>query len=146
MVDDAVIGFPHSIVVLDAEQRTGVDGMPVEQRDWANARETAYSGVLVQPLSSREAMATNAREVTSQWLLVSRPGLDLDIVVGNRVAWDGDVYDVVAKPEKWPALGGGVHHVEVVLQSAPPVPGAGSDTTEGHLAAGARAAAVRWTP
>jgi head-tail adaptor len=142
----ATRGFTETIVRLRAPQRTNSDGLPVVQRDWTDTSELTVIGVNVQPLSSREAVAGDARTVTTTLVLITRPRSDVDITVGDRILWQGRTLEVVAEPEKWPAPGGGVDHVEAILQSAPPWPGAGGDTTSGHTRAGAQTAAVGWRP
>lgn len=141
-------GFMETIVRQRAEHRTDRNGLPVVQRDWDNADELTVIGVAVQPLSSREAQASDARAVTTQWVLITRPRGDVDVARGDRVVWSGRTLEVIAEPERWPAVIGGVDHVEAVLQEAPPWPGAGGDTTDGHLQAGMQGAATGagWRP
>ena len=144
-----MLGFAQTVVRQRAVKRTNADGLPVEQRDWDNADEVTLSGLNVQPLGSRESMGSDVRTVISQWLLMNAPGAgDLDLLVGDRVVVDGRVMDLVAEPERWPALSGGIDHVEAILTVTPPGPGAGGDTTSGHIQAAATGAAVGrgWRP
>lgn len=142
----ATRGFPETIVRERAPQRANSDGLPVVQRDWTDVDELQVIGVSVQPLGSREGNRGDARTVTTNLVVVTRPRSDVDIAAGDRIRWNGRTFEVVAEPEKWPHPTGGVDHVEAVMQAAPPWPGAGGDTTDGHLSAGAQTAAAGWRP
>ena len=141
-------GFTETVTRLRASRRTDSNGLPVVQRDWATADDLEIIGVAVQPLTSRESTAVDARAVTTQWVLITRPRGDVDIQQGDRIEWSGRTLEVVAEPERWPAVIGGVDHVEAVLQVAPPWPGAGGDTTDGHIDAARQGAAagLGWRP
>lgn len=144
-----MMGFDREITRQRGDRRLNNDGLPVDQRDWVNADELTLYGMHAQPLSSRETMANDARQVFSQWLVMNGPGAgDIDVQVGDRLVIDGRITNVVAEPERWPSPRGGIDHVEVVVQITPPGAGAGGNTTEGQIAAAAGQAATGqgWVP
>ena len=141
-------GFMETVVRQRGPQRTDSNGLPVVQRDWDYPDELEIIGVAVQPLSSRELTDAGWRSVTTGWVLITRPRCDVDVQRDDRIRWGTRTLEVVAEPERWPAVIGGIDHVEAVMQAAPPWPGAGGDTTDGHIAAAKSGAAVGlgWRP
>lgn len=135
-------GFADTIVRSRAAQKTDSRGLPVPQRDWATADTLTVIGVTVQPLSSREARGNDVRAVTTEYVLITpaRRG-DVDIQRGDRITWNSRTLEVIGDPDRWPAILGGIDHVEAILQAAPPYAGAGGDTTDSQLAAGGQGAA-----
>jgi hypothetical protein len=85
--------------------------------DWgASATRTPISGVNVQP-SGGSTEETDDRQVTvTGWRLYTPRGVDLDLRETDRVEFDGMKLQVVGKVARWPAPGGGVHHVEADLR------------------------------
>ena len=144
-----MMGFDREIIRQRADRRLNNDGLPVEQRGWANAGELTLYGMHVQPLSSRETFQNDARQVVSQWVVLNAPGTgDIDVQVGDRLVIDGRITDVIAEPERWPSPMGGIDHVEVAVQITPPGAGAGGNTSEGQIAAaeGQAATGQGWVP
>lgn len=96
---------------------TVVDDYHNEKPDWgAGATRTPVSGVNVQP-SGRGTEDTDDRQVTvTGWRLYTPRGVDLDLLATDRIEFDGMTLQVVGKVARWPAPGGGVHHVEADLR------------------------------
>ena len=144
-----MFAFSETVTRLRAAQRVDSHGLPVAQRDWDNADPLTISGVHVQPLSSRESRGSDVRMVTSEWILISRPrGGDLDIIRADRIQWGVHTFEIIGDPERWPALAGGIDHVEITLQMSPPYAGAGGDSADGQTQAAESGAAASygWRP
>ena len=141
-------GYMETVIRQRGAQLTDSNGLPVVQRDWASPDELQVIGVAVQPMSSRELTDAGWRSVTTGWVLITRPRGDVDVQRSDRIVWGTRTLEIVGDPERWPAVVGGVDHVEAVMQLAPPWLGAGGDTTDGHLAAAMRGATVGqgWRP
>lgn len=89
-----------------------------EKRDWDAATSTPYSGVNMQPEQVPVASTeyTEDRQTTvTRYLLITRRGMDIDLLETDRVAFAGMTLKVAGKVGRWPAPGGGLHHVEAVL-------------------------------
>ena len=73
-------------------------------------------GVNVQPLGG-SSEDTDDRQVTvTGWRLYTPRGRDLDLRETDRVEFDGRMLQVTGKVARWPAPGGGIHHIEADLQ------------------------------
>lgn len=138
----------ETVVRRRAPKRVNADGIPVEQRDWSSPDELQVIGVSVQPMASRDYNIGDARVTESRWILITRPRSDVDIQRGDRIVWRDLTLDVFGEPERWPAVTGGIDHLEVTLQQAPAWAGAGGDTAVGKVTAAAESAAYGqgWTP
>jgi hypothetical protein len=145
-------GFMETIVRQRAAQLTDTDGLLLPQRDWANLDdldELQVIGVAVQPVTSGESRASDTRAVTTQWVLITPPRRgDVDVQRGDRLVVGARTFEVVADPDRWPAVTGGIDHVEAILEAAPPWAGAGGDTLDGHLQAATQGASTGqgWRP
>jgi hypothetical protein len=107
--------YQQSLVIV--RPGTIVDDYHNEKPDWgAGATRTPVSGVNVQP-SGGSTEETDDRQVTvTGWRLYTPRGVDLDLRETDRVEFDGMMLQVVGKVARWPAPGGGVHHVEADLR------------------------------
>ncbi|MEU9333128.1 hypothetical protein AB0D49_08180 [Streptomyces sp. NPDC048290] len=84
--------------------------------DWAGAARTTVSGVNAQPHGG-SAEDTEDKQVTvTGWRLFTPRGMDLDLRETDRVEMAGMTLQVTGKVARWPAPGGGVHHIEADLQ------------------------------
>jgi len=86
-----------------------------QTRDWAAATRTVYEGVSVQPTGSTEDIRDRELLIGRYTLFTSR-GFDIDLLATDRVEWNGLTLQVDGDPNRWPAPGGGVHHVEASLK------------------------------
>lgn len=84
-------------------------------RDWENPSRTDVDGVSIQPAATTEDVR-DREQLASTYQLFTPRGIDLDLLATDRVEWDGRVLQVVGDPNRWPAPGGGVHHVEATLR------------------------------
>ena len=84
-------------------------------RDWANATRTDVEGVSVQPGPSTEDVR-DRELLVGTWTLYGPRGRDIDLLATDRVQVDGMVLQVDGDPNRWPAPGGGIHHVEAKLR------------------------------
>lgn len=74
------------------------------------------TGVNVQPFGG-SAEDTDDRQVTvTGWRLYTPRGVDMDLRETDRVEFDGMTLQVTGKVARWPAPGGGVHHIEADLR------------------------------
>jgi hypothetical protein len=94
-----------------------VDEYETEQPDWGEgATRIPVSGVNVQP-SGGSAEDTEDKQVTvTGWRLYTPRGMDVDLRETDRVEAWGTTMQVIGKVARWPAPGGGVHHVEADLR------------------------------
>lgn len=102
-----------TVTVIRAPLTTGRYGG--KTRDWPNATRTDYPGVCVQPVSSTEDVRDRELLIGKYMLFTSR-GQDIDLLATDRVEWNGITLQVDGDPNRWPAPGGGVHHVEASLK------------------------------
>lgn len=106
--------YEQAIVILRAA--TVIDEYGNEQDDWAGAARTTVSGVNVQPMGGSAEDTEDKQLTVTGWRLYTPHGMDLDLRETDRVeAWDTTM-QVVGKVARWPAPGGGVHHVEADLR------------------------------
>jgi hypothetical protein len=97
-----------------------VDRYNNEKPDWGSgATRTPVAGVNVQPAATpaQSTEYTQDRQTTvTGWRLYTPRGMDLDLRETDRVEFDGMVLEVDGKVGRWPAPGGGVHHIEAELK------------------------------
>lgn len=107
--------YLQAIVIVRAGTMT--DRYGNEKPDWgAAAARIPVSGVNVQPFGG-SAEDTDDKQVTvTGWRLYTPRGMDLDLKETDRVEAWGTTMQVVGKVARWPAPGGGVHHVEADLK------------------------------
>lgn len=84
-------------------------------RDWTNATRTDVDGVSVQPATSTEDVR-DRELLTNTYKLFTDRGRDIDLLATDRIEWNGMTLQVDGDPNRWPAPGGGVHHVEAALK------------------------------
>jgi hypothetical protein len=88
-----------------------------EQDDWGGAAtRIPVSGVNVQPAGGSTEDTEDRQVTVTGWRLYTPRGMDIDLRETDRVeAWDTTM-QVIGKVARWPAPGGGVHHVEADLR------------------------------
>lgn len=96
---------------------TTTDEYHNERPDWgAGATRIPVTGVNVQPFGG-SAEDTDDRQVTvTGWRLYTPRGRDVDLRETDRIEFDGMTLQVTGKVARWPAPGGGVHHIEADLR------------------------------
>jgi hypothetical protein len=88
-----------------------------EKDDWgAGADRITVDGVNVQPMGGSSEDTDDRQVVVTGWRLFTPRGMDLDLRETDRVEAWGTTMQVIGKVARWPAPGGGVHHVEADLQ------------------------------
>lgn len=95
---------------------TTTDRYDQQTLDWTNPGRLDIDQVALQPRSSVETTGTGRTTVVSGWWLCTRPGVDLDLTAADRIEHGGLVLEVDGDVARWPAPGGGVHHVEAALR------------------------------
>ncbi|SRR6266568_4413149 len=103
----------EAVSVLRAPLVTNRYGAQI--RDWPNATQTTVPGVSIQPVSATEDAQGRELRITGYRLFTAR-GRNIDLLATDRVRWAGLVLQVDGEVARWPAPGGGVHHVEAVLR------------------------------
>lgn len=88
-----------------------------QQPDWgAGATRTPVAGVNVQPIGGSTEDTDDKQVAVTGWRLYTPRGMDIDLRETDRVeAWDTTM-QVTGKVARWPAPGGGVHHIEAELR------------------------------
>lgn len=88
-----------------------------ERPDWGvGAIRTTVSGVNVQPAGGSTEDTTDKQLTVTGWRLYTPRRMDLDLRETDRVEFDGMTLQVTGKVARWPAPGGGVHHIEADLK------------------------------
>ncbi|MFK8844680.1 hypothetical protein [Streptomyces sp. Ac-502] len=106
--------FTQSVVIVRPAADTDEYGN--HKPDWADAARTTVTGVNVQPQGG-SSEDTDDRQVTvTGWRLYTPRGMDLDLRESDRVETGGMTLQVTGKVARWPAPGGGVHHIEADLK------------------------------
>ncbi|WP_369190160.1 hypothetical protein [Streptomyces sp. R08] len=83
-------------------------------RDWTNATRVPFKRVSFQPDASTEATGDRPSVITG-YRLLSRKGIDLDLLASDRIEADGMTLEVDGKVGRF-RMGGRVHHVEARLK------------------------------
>jgi hypothetical protein len=88
-----------------------------EQDDWGDgATRIPVSGVNVQPNGGSTEDTEDKQVTVTGWRLYTPRGMDIDLRETDRVEAWGTTMQVIGKVARWPAPGGGVHHVEADLR------------------------------
>ncbi|MET9550536.1 hypothetical protein ABZY36_35325 [Streptomyces sp. NPDC006627] len=107
--------YEQSIIVERAAVTT--DDYGNEQDDWGlAASRTPVTGVNVQPQGGSSEDTDDRQLTVTGWRLYTPRGMDLDLRETDRVEAWGTTMQVVGKVARWPAPGGGVHHIEADLR------------------------------
>ena len=81
-------------------------------RDWENATTHEVAGCSVQP-SSTASNFEREEQVTDRWQLFAPP--NSDIQTGDRVEFDGTIYEIDGAPYQWESATGRVTHKQAHL-------------------------------
>jgi len=81
-----------------------------------SATRTPVAGVNVQPKGGSAEDTDDKQLTVTGWGLYTPRGMDLDLRETDRVEFDGMTLQVAGKVGRWPAPGGGVHHIEAELR------------------------------
>lgn len=107
--------YLQSIVIV--RPGTTEDEYGNEQDDWgAGATRVPVSGVNVQPAGGATEDTDDKQVTVTGWRLYTPRGMDVDLRETDRVEAWGTTMQVIGKVARWPAPGGGVHHVEADLR------------------------------
>ncbi len=107
--------YTQPVVIIRAPFVVDRYGNETSERDWSAATRTIVRRVSVQPAESVEAEG-DRQSVTTGLRLITRRGVDIDAVPGDRVeVAPGRVLDVDGDVARW-TVGGRLHHVEVRLK------------------------------
>ncbi|MEU0670360.1 hypothetical protein ABZ508_33345 [Streptomyces lavendulocolor] len=107
--------YQQSITIV--RPGTAADEYGNSKDDWgAGATRTTVEGVNVQPMGGSSEDTEDKQVIVTGWRLYTPRGIDLDLRETDRVEAWGTTMQVVGKVARWPAPGGGVHHVEADLQ------------------------------
>jgi hypothetical protein len=107
--------YLQSIVIVRAG--TVEDEYGNTQDDWGDAAtRIPVSGVNVQPAGGSSEDTDDKQVTVTGWRLYTPRALDLDLRETDRVEAWGTTMQVIGKVARWPAPGGGVHHVEADLR------------------------------
>ncbi|GGV91588.1 hypothetical protein [Streptomyces massasporeus] len=107
--------YLQSIVIVRPGSTTDEYGN--EQDDWGDAAtRIQVSGVNVQPNGGSTEDTEDKQVTVTGWRLYTPRGMDIDLRETDRVEAWGTTMQVIGKVARWPAPGGGVHHVEADLR------------------------------
>ncbi|BEL07827.1 hypothetical protein Q0Z83_060180 [Actinoplanes sichuanensis] len=96
--------------VIRQRAATVPDGYGNQRPDWSSTDDAAYPAD-VQPLATDEQVVDEQR-TTTRWRLILPA--TADVIASDRIAWDGDVYEIDGDVQRWKRRGV-VHHLEAVL-------------------------------
>jgi hypothetical protein len=80
--------------------------------DWENAAELAIPGWTVQPGEMDEELANRSNE-TARYSALGPAGAD--IRANDGVMFEGELYQVDGRPQRWPSPTGGLDHTFIRL-------------------------------
>lgn len=105
--------FTDEITVVRASTTTDRYGDTAV--DWGTATETAVTGCKVNPMAGGEDHGTydDRTALTRRFVLAAPAGTDLR--GGDRVRFDGAVYEVDGQPQTWKSPLGSVDHLRAEL-------------------------------
>lgn len=107
--------YQQSIVIV--RPATVVDEYGNERDDWGTAAtRVPVVGVNVQPQGGSSEDTDDRQLTVTGWRLYTPRGMDVDLRETDRVEAEGTVMQVIGKVARWPAPGGGVHHIEADLR------------------------------
>lgn len=82
--------------------------------DWNNADSLEITGCSVQPAST--GLSQDGRVLgISEGLTVYLP-YDSDVIEGDRIEYDGTVYEINGKPKRWKSATGRVSHMQLNIE------------------------------
>lgn len=96
---------PHTITILRAARVPSDYGNQTTE-DWSSAAETVVEGCSVQPAPASEFTVDRDSFITRYQVFAPASA---DVLAGDRVAWDGNTYDVDGDPLRWDA--GSLSHI-----------------------------------
>jgi len=82
--------------------------------DWARATQTTVNGCSVQPASTSLSQDGRVLGIADGWTAYIPP--ETDVKAGDRVAFNGDIYEINGEPRKWKSPSGKVTHIQLNLQ------------------------------
>ncbi|MFJ6137480.1 hypothetical protein [Kitasatospora sp. NPDC092286] len=110
-----MIRYRQTVVTHRAPLRVDRYGNTTSERDWTRATSTTVPRVEVLPDVSTEDTGDRPVVVTG-WRLITRRGVDVDLIPGDRVTALGRLLEVDGTPMRYP-LGDRHHHTEVRLKA-----------------------------
>ncbi|MFJ7963133.1 hypothetical protein [Streptomyces sp. NPDC096324] len=111
--------FHQTIVRVRAGTKLDRGGNSVP--DWSpdQVLRLSVSSVSVQPATQTEQTDDTRSAVVTGWQVISAPGVDADILSGDRIEWGGMTLDVIGEVGRYLEFGdGSTHHIEFVMRRA----------------------------
>ncbi|MFD9629790.1 hypothetical protein [Streptomyces violascens] len=106
--------YAQTVVIVRAPFVVDRYGNTTSDRDWDRATRTTVRRVSVQPTESTEDAGDRPTVVTGL-RLITRRGVDVDLIPGDRVVALGRLLDVDGEPGRY-VVGGRHHHTEARLK------------------------------
>lgn len=90
-------------------------------RDWDAATDTVLSpGWKVQPATMADAGDTDLERAQSTWNVLSRPGVDADLLPTDRIRWEARTFRIVGEVRRFKSPSSGIHHhIEFLMEAIP---------------------------
>lgn len=111
--------FHQTIIRVRAGTKLDRGGNTVP--DWSSGATSRLpvSRVSVQPTTQTEQNDATRSAVVTGWQVISAPGVDADILAGDRIEWGGMTLEVVGEVGRYLEFGdGSTHHIEFVMRRA----------------------------
>ncbi|MFE4609996.1 hypothetical protein ACFRK5_16855 [Streptomyces niveus] len=106
--------YTQTVVILRAPFVVDRYGNTTSERDWSSAIRTTVRRVSVQPDATSEDDGDRPA-VTSGLRLITRRGVDVDLIPGDRVVAMGRLLDTDGEPARY-VVAGRHHHTEARLK------------------------------
>ena len=82
--------------------------------DWANVTRLEISGCSVQPSSTSLSQDGRILGVSEGYTVYLQPGTD--VLAGDRIEYDGNVYTINGEPKPWVSATGRVSHIQLSIE------------------------------
>lgn len=106
--------YPDIVIVIRPGWTTNRYGDKVA--DWRRATRSEVAGVSVQPVGAEQRHDETRSPTREQVLLVTRPGVDVDITPTDRIEHLGLAYEITGVRAWTNQLTGAASHLEISLQ------------------------------
>ena len=82
--------------------------------DWDNAETLVINNCSVQPSSTSLSQDGRILGVSEGYTVYLQPGTD--VLAGDRIGFDGNVYTINGEPKSWVSATGRVSHIQLSIE------------------------------
>lgn len=111
--------FHQTIVRVRAGTKPDRGGNEVPDWSPGAVSRLPISRMSVQPTTQAEENDASRTAVVTGWQVISAPGVDADILAGDRIEWGGMTLEVIGEVGRYQEfLDGATHHIEFAMRRA----------------------------